>query len=86
MGSWLKPGASLGSGSEAGTQAGRPWEAEAPVVSSPGPVAVAARISASTPHQWAFTLPHLFPPPLQPFLFAPYQPFLNDNELSLFFV
>ena len=141
MGSWLKPGASLGSGSEAGTQAGRPWEAEAPVVSSPGPAAAAAGepgsrhqglgasaghapaartqrlspphpssylfqssdsqpvlvsrppqplsaphpsahsqpcsaprvspcISASAPHEWAFTLPHLFPPPSQPFLFV----------------
>ena len=26
-------------------------------------------ISASAPHEWAFTLPHLFPPPPQPFLF-----------------
>ena len=42
MGSWLKPGASSDSRSEAGTQAGRLWEAEAPVVSSPGPEAAAA--------------------------------------------
>ena len=59
MGSWLKPGASSDSRSEAGTQAGRLWEAEAPVVSSPGPAAAAACISAGAPHQWAFTLPRL---------------------------
>ena len=32
-------------------------------------------ISASAPHQWAFTLPRLFPPPPQPFIFA--RPSLN---------
>ena len=49
MGSWLKPGASSDSRSEAGTQAGRLWEAEAPVVSSPGPAAAAAAAAAGEP-------------------------------------
>ena len=70
MGSWLKPGASLGSGSEAGTQAGRPWEAEAPVVSSPGPAAVAAGepgsrhqgLAASAGHAPAARTQRLSPP------------------------
>ena len=70
MGSWLKPGASLGSGSEAGTQAGRPWEAEAPVVSSPGPAAAAAGepgsrhqgLGASAGHAPAARTQRLSPP------------------------
>ena len=70
MGSWLKPGASLGSGSEAGTQAGRPWEAEAPVVSSPGHAAVAAGepgsrhqgLAASAGHAPAARTQRLSPP------------------------
>ena len=59
MGSWFRLGASCGSWCGAGTRAGRPQEVEAPVVSSPGPAAAAACISAGAPHQWAFTLPRL---------------------------
>ena len=51
---------SCGSWCGAGTRASRPQEVEVPMVSPPGPVAAAACISASVPHQWAFTLPHLY--------------------------